>query len=135
MRRPTAAALAIVAAAATFMSVAGQSPTTLPAKTPWGDPDLQGIWDSKTQTPLQWPDRYAGREFLTDEEVAILNKRALEDPGRDARPEKGSLLDVAEAYNNIWNSSFGARVVHTKRTSLIVDPADGKLPPLRGTTP
>jgi hypothetical protein len=107
-----------------------QTTTGTANKTPWGDPDLQGIWDGKTQTPLQRPVEFADREFLTDEEVATLERQARENPGRDTRPERGSLLDVAEAYNNIWSSSYGGRVVRTKRTSLIVDPPDGKLPPL-----
>ena len=45
-------------------------------RTPWGQPDLQGIWDSKTITSLERPSQYTGREFLTDEEVAALERKA-----------------------------------------------------------
>ena len=122
----------VIASAATMAVVlgqSGQSPDAVP-RTLWGDPDLQGIWDGKTQTPLERPERYGGREFLTDEEVAALEERSLENRGRDVRAEPGSLLDVADAYNNIWSSSHGLRVVRTRRSSLIVDPPDGRLPAL-----
>ena len=100
----------------------------LPARTPWGDPDLGGIWNSKTQTPLERPDQYAEREFLTDEEVAALERQNLENPGRDERAEPGTVADVEGAYNNIFSSFYGATVVDTQRTSLIVDPPDGRIP-------
>ena len=51
-------------------------------KTPWGDPDLQGIWDSKSTTPLQRPAQYADREFLTDEEIAALEDARERDAGQ-----------------------------------------------------
>ena len=100
----------------------------VPARTPWGDPDLEGIWNSKTQTPLERPDRYAEREFLTDEEVATLERQNVENPGRDERAEPGTVADVEGAYNNIFSSFYGATVVDTSRTSLIVDPPDGRIP-------
>ena len=99
-----------------------------PAQTPWGDPDLQGIWNGKTQTPLQRPEEYAAREFLTDDEVADLERANLENPGRDERAEPGTVADVEGAYNNAFSSFFGSTVVGTRRTSLIVDPPDGQIP-------
>src|SRR5262245_33766122 len=86
---------------------------------PWGDPDLQGVWSSRTLTPLQRPDKYAGREFLTDQEVVELEKANVEDRGRDKRAERGSVADVEGAYNNAFSSFWGNKVVRTKRTSLI----------------
>ncbi len=124
------AALTSATVALILTPVLGQDPGDAVGRTPWGDPDLQGIWNSKTQTPLQRPAEYEGREFLTDEEVSVLEQQSRGDPGRDVRTESGSLLDVADAYNNIWSSRYGQRVVRTNRTSLIVDPADGRLPPL-----
>ena len=100
----------------------------VPARTPWGDPDLQGIWNSKTQTPLERPESYAEREFLTNEEVAALERQNVENPGRDERAERGTVADVEGAYNNIFSSFYGAKVVDTGRTSLIVDPTDGRIP-------
>jgi hypothetical protein len=99
-------------------------------RTPWGDPDLQGVWNSKTLTPLERPDKFAGREFLTDEEAAALEKASVEDQGRDKRADRGSVADVEGAYNNAFSSFWGTKVVRTKRTSLIVDPPDGKIPAL-----
>lgn len=103
-----------------------------PLRTPWGDPDLQGIWDHKITTPLERPAKFADREFLTDEEVAALDKAGTALPvgrGRDVRAERGSEADVEGAYNNIF-STGGGRYVRSKRTSLIIDPPDGKIPPI-----
>ncbi len=100
------------------------------SRTPWGDPDIQGVWNSKTLTPLERNARYAGREFLTDPEVAELERASVDDRGRDTRAERGSVADVEGAYNNAFSSFWGTKIVRTKRTSLIVDPPDGKLPAL-----
>ena len=100
-----------------------------PPRTPWGAPDLQGIWSGKTMTPLERPDRFAGREFLTDEEVAVLEREATTEPGRDARAETGSHVDLEGAYNDVFTHR-ATNVVRTKRTSLIVDPPNGQVPPL-----
>jgi hypothetical protein len=92
-------------------------------RTAWGDPDLQGIWSYATITPLERPERYAGREFLTPEEIAALDAdSASAGDQRSSDPQ----ADVAGAYNAFWWD----RGASTGRTSLIVDPADGKLPPL-----
>jgi len=98
------------------------APWTAP-RTAWGDPDLQGIWSYATITPLERPERHAGREFLTPEEIAALDAdSATAGDRRSSDPQ----ADVAGAYNAFWWD----RGTSTGRTSLIVDPADGKLPPL-----
>lgn len=97
-------------------------------RTPWGHPDLQGIWDSKTQTPLERPSEYAGKEYLTQEEVDALERRTVEAEGRDERAETGTVADVEGAYNQAFSTFFATKVVGTGRTSLIVDPADGQIP-------
>ncbi|HLH43887.1 MAG TPA: hypothetical protein VKV74_12935 [Bryobacteraceae bacterium] len=92
---------------------------------PWGDPDLQGVWFVLANVPLERPAQYAGREFLTDAEVAALDRQKEDDPGRNAR-SANSVQDVSGAYNAVFNS-----VLKTgKRTSMIIDPPDGKIPPL-----
>jgi hypothetical protein len=96
-------------------SKAGAAP-----RTPWGDPDLQGIWNTSGATPLERPDRYAGRETLTDEELKTLRDQAVN--AEDAPPRPGD----PGAYNAFWFDR-GAPI---RQTSLVVDPPDGKLPPL-----
>ena len=99
-----------------------------PAHTAWGHPDLQGIWDNHSITPLERPARFEGREFLTPQEVAELEKRARDENSDEARFENPE-RDVEAAYNDFWWDR-ATSVVKTRRTSLIVDPPDGKIPPL-----
>jgi len=105
-------------------------------RTPWNEPDLQGIWANQTATPLQRPTEYGNREFLTDEERAALDRqrleRALANPGRDQRKEPGSEKDVAGAYNAFWNTQPGdpGSSQTGARTSLVFDPPDGRIPPI-----
>ena len=115
--------------------VAGQSAEPATPLTPWGDPDLQGVWDFRTITPLERPDDRAGQAFLTDEEAATLEQEAIdEDEQLNAPSEVGRApLPAGQgtgAYNNFWIDS-GVRVLENNRTSLIVDPPDGKLPPVQ----
>jgi hypothetical protein len=94
--------------------------------TPWGEPDLQGIWTVESDTPLQRPARYANQEFFTAAEREELDKERAALLGRDKRVERGTELDVAGAYNAVFMSKK-----HTgARTSLIVDPPSGRIPPL-----
>ena len=103
----------------------GASPTQ-GLRTAWGDPDLQGIWTDEYQTPLQRPAKYANKEQFTDEERAELDRQRAAILRRNQRVEIGTERDVAGAYNAVFQS-----IKHTgKRTSLIVDPPDGRLPPL-----
>jgi hypothetical protein len=91
-------------------------------KTPWGDPDLQGIWNFGTITPLERPKDMAGRATLTPEEVAKLN---ADEAARGDRRLADPTRDVEVAYNSAWWD----RGVSIGRTSLIIDPPDGRLPP------
>ena len=104
------------------------------SRTPWGDPDLQGIWGlGYTFTTLERPEELDGKEFLTDEEVAALEQEhstgSGDGAGGRARAERGTEEDLAGAYNQAF-SAFGQheRIVRTKRTSLIVAPPDGRIP-------
>ena len=95
-------------------------------KTPWGEPDLQGIWTGESDTPLQRSPKYANQEFFTEAQRAELDKERAALLGRDRRVERGTELDVAGAYNSVF-----MMLKHTgTRTSLIVDPPDGRIPPL-----
>ena len=70
----------------------------------------------------------AGKEFLTAEEVAALERQTIEAVGRDERDEAGTVADVEGAYNNAFSTFYATKVVETGRTSLIVDPPDGTIP-------
>jgi hypothetical protein len=99
-----------------------------PSRTVDGRPDMQGVWSYATITPLERPNDLAGKAFLTAEEAAAYEKRLLALGNKDVRPDD-PLNDVSAAYNDFWWDR-GTNLVGTRRTSLIVDPADGKLPPL-----
>jgi hypothetical protein len=91
-------------------------------KTPWGEPDLQGIWTDEFDTPFQRPGRYANQEFFTATQRAELDKRRSVLLGQLATER-----DFAEAYNLAVFTSVkrtGAR------TSMVVDPPNGRIPPL-----
>ncbi len=119
---------AIVLAALTTAPVAGQGQTAakatakkyVPPKTQWGDPDIEGVWtsDSVRGIPLQRPANLAGKAELSDEEFAAKQKRD-EQTRKNAEDAQGSFRN-----DGAWlKKSF-------RQTSLIVEPADGRLPPL-----
>jgi hypothetical protein len=97
------------------------------ATTRWGDPDLQGLWTNEYEIPLQRPAALAGKEFLSDDELAERASRAAAVPTFSARTaERGTEQDVAGAYDVGFQAD---RKPIGRRTSLIVDPPDGRIPP------
>jgi hypothetical protein len=104
-----------------------KSPAAAPAlQTPWGEPDLQGIWTDESDTPLQRPAKFASQEVYTPAQRQELDKERAALLRRDRRVERGTELDVAGAYNAVFMSQKRTGT----RTSLIADPPDGRLPPL-----
>ena len=95
-------------------------------RTPWGEPDLQGVWDFRTLTPMERPGEFADKDVFTSEEAAEFLEARLADIA--ARDEEVP-ADIVGNYNQFWFDR-GTSVVETNRTSLIVDPADGRIPPL-----
>src|SRR5436309_13816499 len=95
-------------------------------KTPWGEPDLQGIWTYEFDTPLQRLTKYATQEFFTEEQRAELDRERTAMLVRDGRQERGSEMDVNRGYNSVFLSV--KRI--SARTSLIVDPPNGRIPSL-----
>ncbi len=89
-----------------------------PERTPWGDPDLQGVWTNRTTTPLERPSEFEGRTALSDEERAEIDAQA--EAARDRPPPPGQ----TGGYNSFWLD----RGVRNSQTSLIVDPPDGRYP-------
>jgi hypothetical protein len=119
--------MATVAAAAVLASAhqtKAQSPAAL--KTPWNEPDLQGIWTDESDTPLQRPAKYAGQEFFTAAQREEIDRERSELLTREKRGARGTENDVAGAYNSEFVSLKRAGA----RTSLIVDPPNGRMPPL-----
>jgi len=112
------------------ITVASQDLTTatdtVASRTAWGDPDLQGVWSYASITPLQRPSELSGREFLTAEEVAEQNEDGATRASSERRVELSPERDLGLAYNQVWWD----RGTSTGRTSLIVDPPEGRLPPL-----
>ena len=114
-----------------FMTLPGSTTAQDVLETPWGAPNLQGVWDFRTITPLQRPEELGEQAFLTEEEAANLEQEAVD---RDEqllnqaarRTEAGG--DVG-AYNNFWMDR-GTNIVGDRRTSLIVDPPNGRFPPV-----
>ena len=102
-----------------------------PPRTAWGDPNLQGTWYVMYDIPLERSAANANKEFLTDAEVAAADEKKGINPGRNARAARDTAQDVSGAYNAVFNS-----VLKTgKRTSLIIDPPNGKIPPLVSGVP
>ena len=136
----TAAAVVLLVPVLVF----AQSAQSMP-RTEWGAPDLRGVWNNSTLTPFQRPEALGDREFLTDEEAASVEQRTA-DRNRDLA-DRAALRTVADpngnvdrgvggapgSYNNFWMER-GTTVVSTKRTSIIVDPPNGRLPALTPET-
>ena len=126
----------IVAAAAlaalTSVPAAAQSDGAgVAPRTAWGDPDLAGVWDFRTLTPLERPEALGEKAFLTSEEAAAFEQQALLERNADRRDGAdrsfGIGSDIERAYNDFW-WDYGSNVTADRRTSLIVDPPDGRIP-------
>ena len=129
-----------VVVVALVMSVAPSAAAESGApQTAWGQPDLRGVWDFRTITPLQRPEDLAEKEFLSEEEAAEFEQEAVDRNtnlwDRSARrTTAGDNVDrqadgTPGFYNNFWLDR-GTSTVATRRTSLIVDPPNGRLPAL-----
>ena len=123
-RREVTCVLAVLAFAA-FVPLTAAAQGDAP-RTAWGHPDLQGVWDFRTITPMERPEDLAGKEFLTTEEAAELEEvRAAENAARDDQEPD----DIVGNYNTFWFDR-GDSVIGTRRTALVIDPPDGRIPAL-----
>jgi hypothetical protein len=130
--------VAITAVSVSVVALAAQAPSAPAGQgakayavghTAWGDPDLQGVWDFRTVTPLERPKELATKATLTEQEAAEFAAKTIKSRDRETNVPEGNVGD----YNDFWYD-YGKRVVGTRRTSLIVDPPDGRIPPLTPET-
>ena len=121
-------AVLAVAAVALLIPLSAAAQSTSVPQTAWGKPDLQGVWDFATMTPMERPEQFAGKATLTDEDVAAVvegsNQRwqAISEGGDNS----------TGTYDEFWFDA-GTGVTEDRRTSLITSPADGRIPDLTPT--
>ena len=96
--------------------------------TAWGDPDLQGVWNDATSTPLQRPSGVADKDVLNDAEAEEFQEQIANRLSRNRR-DGGTEVDANRAYNEHWMDARRLKITADHRTSLIVDPEDGRIPP------
>ncbi len=126
-------ALCIVATFAIGGLASGQEPPSFdpdyePPRTASGHPDLQAVWSNAILTPLERPPEFGNQAFLTEEQANAYRDQRLQETFRGDRPENVE-TDVSFAYNDFW-WDWGEDIARTRRTSLIIDPPDGRLPAL-----
>jgi hypothetical protein len=129
---PLSAALAAGIAFMSLLStdVLGQAPASPPVRTPassvrkmpWGDPDIQGIWTNTTTTPVERPRDLADKAELSEDEREVVGRQTAERVNQDKPGAAGSVVP----YNEFWYE----RGTYGNRTSLVIDPADGRIPAL-----
>jgi hypothetical protein len=128
--------IALIGGAAAVLAQSNGQPAPTVPRLSDGHPDLNGVWSFATLTPLERPAELAGKATLTAEEAAAIERKTLEVQNRDRRDGEGASgrgsdgrTDLDRAYNQFW-WDYGTKVVGTRRTSLVVDPPDGRVPPL-----
>src|SRR5579864_4631361 len=94
----------------------------------FGQTSLEGIWNSASLTPFQRPVELGAKEFYTEQEAAVYEKTRMRELNRDRR-DGGADADVARSYNELFLDR-GTRLARSRRTSMVIDPPDGRVPPM-----
>ena len=127
--RSFAVVVAVAAAGALLAPVGAGAQTAETPRTAWGAPDLQGVWDFRSLTPMERPAELADQEVFTSEQAASFSEEILLERSRDQEDaEAAAARGRVVAYNDFW-FDWGSSVT-TDRTSLIVEPRDGRIPAL-----
>ncbi len=127
--RSFAMAVTVAAAGALLVPAGVGAQTDETPRTSWGAPDLQGVWDFRSLTPMERPADLADQEVFTSEEAASFSEEILQERSRDQEDaEAAAATGRVVAYNDFW-FDWGSTVT-TDRTSLIVAPPDGRVPAL-----
>ena len=123
----------LIAALAFSLTSYSQAKSYEPPRNSLGQPDLQGVWDFRTLTPLERPIELGNKAVFTEKEQAAFKSQTIKvldvDSARDQSAIKDTTTDVESAYNSFW-FDYGTSMNENRRTSLIIDPANGRLPPL-----
>src|SRR5690242_2545670 len=128
---PTSFSLLFLSVCMAAFPISGQTRKPPSPRTSDGQPDLQGIWTNSTLTPLERSREFAAKPALSEVEATEYEKRTLQQGNRDRR-DGGAEADVGRAYNELFfeRGDKLARVGPAIRTSMIVDPPDGRIPPM-----
>ena len=139
MRFRYLAAVAVILGLALAPALAAAQPDGTTARTPWGHPDIQGVWDYRTLTPLERPEELGDKAYLTQAEADELERETLArnefllNRAAETTEESDQVDRRADGtpgfYNNFWMDR-GTTAIGTRRTSLIVAPSNGRLPAL-----
>lgn len=109
----------------TTLAIAGVNAQDQIKRTPWGAPDIEGTWTNATLTPLQRPPELGSKEFFTAEEARQFQRSRIEQTNADRPLPPGQV----GAYNDAFFER-GTSIVRSRRTSLVIDPPDGRIPAL-----
>jgi hypothetical protein len=130
-RFAAAIVLVITTAAVVHAAEQGKPNKYVAPRTEYGQPDLRGVWNFSSDTPLERPAQFKGREFMTPEEAVRLHRQIEERSEAADTAARGTATASGNpgGYNQFWVESLAQDT--NLRTSLIIDPPDGRMPPLR----